>query len=109
MKMNPTVIRMALPLAAVVLALPGCSTVARSDSYGEYFSEYLSDTTLAYHVKVALLAEPEVNELRTQVATLNGAVQLSGVAANPGQVQKMEQVARGVRGVTSVRSDIALR
>ena len=96
--------------AAVLLALAGCgSSLIRNDRFGEYVIDDVSDLTLAYHVKIALLAEPEVNELRTRVAVFEGGVQLSGFAHSPAEVQKIEQVAGGVRGVKTIRNDVAVQ
>jgi osmotically-inducible protein OsmY len=43
------------------------------------------------------------------VETLNGTVMLSGFAKNTLERNKAETIARSVRGVTSVRNEVAVR
>jgi osmotically-inducible protein OsmY len=102
---NRSVVRVWLLLAALLFALAGCGGTPTRESTGEFFD----DTALTTKVKAALLADTEVSALRVNVETFKGVVQLSGFAKTYAEAHKAEQLARDVKGVKSVRNDIALR
>ncbi len=91
--------------ALAVALLGGCAGNPQQESTGEY----LDDTTLTTKVKTALLQDPEVSGLATNVETFKGTVQLSGFANNPQERERAEAVASEIIGVEAVQNDIALK
>ena len=64
------------------------------------------DTT---KVKAAILNEPSLKSSEINVETFKGTVQLSGFVNSRGDINKAVEVARGVKGVTSVKNDMRLK
>ncbi|MCC4118378.1 BON domain-containing protein [Aromatoleum toluclasticum] len=92
-------------LVAVLTALTACSGSPTRESTGEY----LDDSMITTKVKAAFVDDKAVNALDIKVVTFKGAVQLSGFANNPQEVDRAVQLARNVKGVTSVKNDIRLK
>jgi hyperosmotically inducible protein len=67
------------------------------------------DVTITTRVKTALLNDPQVSALKIDVSTSEGIVTLSGTARNRGEEQKAVELARGVRGVKEVRSNLQVQ
>lgn len=68
-----------------------------------------ADATLAGRVKVALVEDDRVDAAAVFVDARGGTVRLSGFADNSEERGRAVAVARGVRGVGRVESNIALR
>jgi len=62
----------------------------------------LADAALTAKVKASLIAEPDVEALRIDVDTKDGAVTLSGTAPSQARIDHAVSVARGIDGVKSV-------
>lgn len=92
-------------LVAVLTALTACSGSPTRESTGEY----LDDSMITTKVKAAFVDDKAVNALDIKVVTFKGAVQLSGFANNPQEVDRAVHLARNVKGVTSVKNDIRLK
>ena len=56
-----------------------------------------------------MLNEPSLKSTEVNVETFKGTVQLSGFVAEAGDISKAAEVARGVKGVTSVKNDLRLK
>lgn len=94
----------AVALAAVVV-LPGCAVQRGQSSVGEY----IDDASITTAVKARMVENKAVDATAISVETLNGTVQLSGFAKNSNERTEAEQIARGVKGVKSVRNSIVVR
>jgi hyperosmotically inducible protein len=97
-------------LTAVFLAVSagsfvGCASTATQEGTGEYFD----DTWITTKVKAALLDDPLTKAYQISVETFKGRVQLSGFVATQAEANKAVELARGVKGVTSVKNDIRLK
>lgn len=92
-------------LFALLTALSACSGSPTRESTGEY----LDDSVITTKVKAAFVEDKAVNALDIKVVTFKGAVQLSGFANNPQEIDRAVQIARTVKGVTSVKNDIRLK
>ena len=57
----------------------------------------------------AFAADPNVKATEINVETYQGTVQLSGFVANPADAQRAADIARGVKGVSSVKNDIRVK
>jgi osmotically-inducible protein OsmY len=91
--------------ATVAFGLAGCAGSATKESTGEY----VDDAAITAKVKAAIFNEPTLKSTEINVETYKGDVQLSGFVANPADAQKAADVARGVKGVTSVKNDIRVK
>ena len=90
---------------AFILVLTGCSSTSKEKSTGEY----LDDAVITTKVKAAFVEDDDLKATEIQVETFKGVVQLSGFVAQRSHIGKAEQVARGVKGVKSVKNDIRLK
>lgn len=90
----------------VVLAtLVGCAGTTRSEGTGEY----IDDTVITTKVKAAIFNDPSLKSAEINVETFKGTVQLSGFVNSRADINQAVAVARGVKGVTSVRNDMRLK
>jgi osmotically-inducible protein OsmY len=83
----------------------GCASTASHESTGEY----LDDAGITTKVKAAFAADSNVKATEINVETFKGTVQLSGFVSQPGDAQRAADIARGVKGVTSVKNDIRVK
>ena len=83
----------------------GCASTAKQEGTGEY----IDDTVITAKVKAAVLNEPTLKVAEINVETFKGVVQLSGFVSDAGDVPKAGAVARGVKGVTSVKNDLRIK
>ena len=88
-----------------LLAVAGCASTPERASTGEY----LDDTVITAKVKASLFNEPTLKASEINVETYKGDVQLSGFVADPTDAAKAVEIARGVKGVTSVKNDIRMK
>lgn len=92
--------------ASLVLVLAsGCAVTRGQESVGAY----IDDTGITTLVKSRFFEDKDVAGSSISVETLNGTVMLSGFAKSTLERNKAETIARGVRGVNSVRNEIAVR
>ena len=94
-------------LAAVALAfaLGGCASNAKQESVGEF----VDDSVITTKVKSAFVEDKEISALRISVETYKGVVQLSGFVRDAHESWKAAELARNVKGVRSVRNDLAVK
>lgn len=86
-------------------SLLGCASTATQEGTGEY----VDDTVITTKVKHAILHEPNLKSAEINVETFKGVVQLSGFVSTQASINRAVQVARGVKGVTSVKNDMRLK
>jgi osmotically-inducible protein OsmY len=92
--------------ASLVLVLAsGCAVSRGQESVGAYIDD-VGITTL---VRSRFFEDKDVAGSSIGVETLNGTVMLSGFAKSTLERNKAESIAVGVKGVTSVRNEIAVR
>ena len=92
-------------LAAVFVTMLGCASTASKEGTGEY----IDDTVITTKVKAAILNEETLKSAEVNVETFKGVVQLSGFVNSEADIAKAASVARGVKGVTSVKNDMRLK
>jgi len=92
--------------ASLVLVLASGCAVSRGQ---ETVGAYIDDTGITTLVKSRFFEDKDVAGSSISVETLNGTVMLSGFAKSALERNKAENIARGVKGVTSVRNEIAIR
>jgi osmotically-inducible protein OsmY len=91
--------------ASLALTMVACSSTAHRESTGEY----IDDAAITAKVKAAIFNEPTLKSTEINVETFKGDVQLSGFVAQPADAQRAAEVARGIKGVTSVKNDIRVK
>ncbi len=106
MKMQSAVTVTAL-LAALGggLLLTGCASTPTKESAGEV----IDDSWITTKVKAAFVEDPTVSALGIKVETFKGVVQLSGFANNSTEIARAAEIARGIKGVKSVKNDVRLK
>lgn len=91
--------------ATSLLALGGCASTPTKESAGEY----IDDAALTTKVKASIFNEPTLKSTEINVETFKGTVQLSGFVAQPADITKAGEIARGVKGVKEVKNDIRVK
>lgn len=93
-------------LAAVtMMVMVGCASTSQKEGTGEY----VDDAVITTKVKAAILDEPGLKSAEINVETYKGTVQLSGFVSSQASIDKAVEVARGVRGVKSVKNDMRVK
>jgi osmotically-inducible protein OsmY len=92
-------------LAVSLGTVVGCAPTETKQGTGEY----IDDTVITAKVKAALIEDPLTKAYEINVDTFKGAVQLSGFVTTQAEVTKAGELARGVKGVTSVKNDLRLK
>ncbi|MDI1232351.1 MAG: BON domain-containing protein [Methylobacter sp.] len=92
-------------LALTLLTAVGCASTQKQEGTGEY----VDDSVITSKVKAAILEEPNLNSAEINVETFKGEVQLSGFVSSRADINKAVAVARGVKGVNSVKNDMRLK
>jgi osmotically-inducible protein OsmY len=95
----------ALATSLTLLVVSGCAVSRGQESVGAY----VDDTGITTMVKSRFFEDKDVAGSSIGVETLNGTVMLSGFAKNSLERNKAEVIARGVKGVKSVKNEIAIR
>ena len=93
-------------LLTVLLAFfVGCAATPKQEGTGGY----IDDTVLTTKVKAAVFNEPSLKSSEINVETFKGVVQLSGFVSSRAEIDKAVELARGVKGVTSVKNDMRVK
>lgn len=96
------------PAATVAImgtALTACASFTGRTGPGEV----VDDALITSKVKAAFAADPEVKGTEIQVETYKGIVQLSGFVDSETMRQRAAEIARGIKGVKSVKNALLLR
>ncbi len=91
--------------AIILLSATGCAVSRGQQTTGAY----VDDAGITTLVKSRMLESPAVAGTSISVETLNGTVMLSGFAKSSAEKSAAESIARGVKGVRSVKNEIAVR
>ena len=92
-------------LVILLASLLGCAATPTKEGTGEYFD----DTVITTKMKTAIFNEPSLKSAEINVETFKGVVQLSGFVSSRADINKAVEVARGVKGVTSVKNDMRVK
>lgn len=90
---------------ALLMSAVGCASTSTREGTGEY----IDDSVITTKVKAAIFNEPTLKSAEINVETFKGTVQLSGFVSARADIYKAAEVARGVKGVTSVKNDMRLK
>ncbi|MES2150202.1 MAG: BON domain-containing protein [Pseudomonadota bacterium] len=91
--------------ASLVATMAGCASTSTKEGTGEY----VDDTVITAKVKASIFNEPTLKSAEINVETFKGDVQLSGFVSNTESASKAVEIARGVKGVTSVKNDMRVK
>lgn len=86
----------------VLATLVGCGSTPTREGTGEY----VDDSVITTKVKAAIFNEPTLKSAEINVETFKGVVQLSGFVNSHADIDKAVAIARGVKGVQSVKNDM---
>jgi len=92
-------------LTVLLAILVGCASTPKQEGTGEYFD----DAVLTTKVKAAVFNEPSLKSAEINVETFKGEVQLSGFVSSQADINKAVALARGIKGVTSVKNDMRVK
>jgi len=92
-------------VAIAMMFMLGCASTTKHEGTGEY----VDDTVITTKVKAAILEEPGLKSAEINVETFKGVVQLSGFVSSRASINRAVEIARGVRGVTSVKDDMRVK
>jgi len=92
-------------LAVTLASVVGCASTSTKEGTGEY----IDDTVITTKVKAAIFNEPTLKSSEINVETFKGVVQLSGFVNSRADQNKAIELARSVKGVTSVKDDMRLK
>lgn len=96
---------MGFMLVAVFAVILGCASTSKKEGTGEY----IDDSVITTKVKAAVLNEPTLKSAEINVETFKGVVQLSGFVNSEADIATAASLARGIKGVTSVKNDMRLK
>jgi osmotically-inducible protein OsmY len=91
--------------ASLVATLAGCASTPTKEGTGEY----IDDAVITAKVKASIFNDPTLKATEINVETFKGDVQLSGFVAQPQDAQRAAEIARGVKGVVSVKNDVRVK
>ncbi|VXC63389.1 BON domain-containing protein [Massilia sp. 9I] len=84
-------------------------TEKATERAGSRTATAMSDTAITAKVKAGLAAAPDTSALAVKVETEKGVVMLSGFVDSKAEAERAEKVAKGVEGVTKVKSTIKVK
>lgn len=91
--------------AILLASLIGCASTSKHEGTGEY----VDDAVITTKVKAAIFNEPTLKTTEINVETFKGVVQLGGFVNSQADINKAVEVARSVKGVTSVKNSMRLK
>jgi osmotically-inducible protein OsmY len=91
--------------ALMVAAVTACAPSSKHEGTGEY----VDDSVITTKVKAAFAQDEQVKATQVKVETFKGTVQLSGFVDSRESAQRAMELARGVKGVKSVKNDTVIR
>jgi len=94
-----------LLIAVSLIGAVGCAPTPTKEGTGEY----VDDAAITTKVKAAIFNEPTLKATEINVETFKGTVQLSGFVSSTASIDKAVEVARSVKGVSSVKNDLRLK
>jgi osmotically-inducible protein OsmY len=89
----------------LIATFVACASTPKQESTGEY----VDDSVITTKVKSLLAADDFLKSFQIGVETFKGTVQLSGFVGSQKAVDKAGEIARSVKGVTSVKNDLVVK
>lgn len=92
-------------MVMVLATMLGCASTPTQEGTGEY----IDDSVITAKVKAAIFQDPVLKSPEINVETYKGVVQLSGFVSSTDDISKAVELARGIKGVTSVKNDMRIK
>jgi osmotically-inducible protein OsmY len=92
-------------LVILLATLLGCASTAKREGTGEY----VDNSVITTKVKAAIFGDESLKSSEINVETFKGVVQLSGFVSSQADINRAVEVARTVKGVTSVKNDMRVK
>ncbi len=103
--MKPRHLLINLILVILLATFLGCASTAKREGTGEY----LDNSVITTKVKAAIFGDESLKSSEINVETFKGVVQLSGFVSSQADINRAVEVARTVKGVTSVKNDMRVK
>ncbi len=94
-----------LVLLMLVATFAACASTRTHESTGEY----VDDSTITTKVKALLAEDNFLKSFQIGVETFKGRVQLSGFVDSQDSIRKAGEIARRVKGVTSIANNLIVK
>jgi len=94
-----------LLILILIATFVACASTSKQESTGEY----VDDSVITTKVKSLLASDDFLKSFQIGVETYKGVVQLSGFVNSQKAVDKAIEIARSVKGVTSVKNDLIVK
>ncbi len=88
-----------------IVSVMACDPMAGRETAGEY----VDDATITTKVIAAIVDDPELKKSSVSVETFQNVVQLSGWVDSNQSINRAGNIARSVKGVSSVRNNLIVR
>jgi hyperosmotically inducible protein len=92
-----------------LVGLGGCASDRTATERNQTMTERTEDGWITTKIKSEFATDKLVSATNIHVNTDNGVVHLSGTAKNQDEVNRAVQIARGVKGVKSVRNEMQIQ
>ena len=89
----------------LIAALVACASTSKQEGAGEY----VDDSVITTKVKTMLASDDFLKSFEISVETYKGTVQLSGFVDSQKAIDKAGEIARGVKGVKSVKNNLNVK
>jgi len=100
-----TIIIHLLVLLMLIATFTACASTSKQSGMGEY----VDDSVITTKVKSMLAADDFLKSFQISVETYKGIVQLSGFVGSQQAVDTAGEIARSVKGVTSVKNNLNVK
>jgi len=92
-------------LLMLIATLVACASTSKQSGTGEY----IDDSVITTKVKSLLASDDFLKSFEISVETYKGIVQLSGFVDSQKAIDKADEIARSVKGVTSVKNNLNVK
>ena len=92
-------------LLMLIVSLVACASTSKQEGTGEY----VDDSVITTKVKSMLASDDFLKSFEISVETFKGTVQLSGFVDSQKAVDKEGEIARGFKGVETVRNNLIVK
>jgi len=92
-------------LVMLLVAFVACDSTSKQEGAGEF----VDDSVITTKVKALLAEDDFLKSFQISVETYKGTVQLSGFVDSQKDVDKAGEIARGVKGVKSVKNNLNVK
>ncbi len=89
----------------LIAVFVGCASTPKREGTGEY----IDDSAITAKIKAEIFNDTSLKVFQINVETFKGEVQLSGFVDSSNAVKRAGEIARGVKGVKSVKNSLIVK